>query len=155
MLEVTGMGSVLRGIGILCISTVAAGFLLGGCEKAQLDEEVKRLCAKDGGIRIYETVKLASDKFDEFGNPTIPSKEKAKVEDDYFFVREAQYLRTGNPEMWRTRHQIVRRADGKIMGESIRYSRRGGDMPGPWHESSFTCPEIGTQPSLEQSVFRK
>ena len=36
-------------------------------EKARLDREVDRLCAIDGGIRVYETVQLPSDKFNKWG----------------------------------------------------------------------------------------
>jgi hypothetical protein len=132
-----------------------AGLLLTGCEKARLDAQVKELCAKDGGINVYETVKLAPDKLDQFGAVRIPSKQDAKPSDEYYFERDTTYLRTGNPEMWRSCHRIIRRSDGKLLGESIHYARRGGDMPGPWHDSSFGCPDIRTQPSLENSIFVK
>ncbi len=36
-----------------------------GPSKRQLDAEVDRLCAIDGGVRVYETVTLPPDKFDE------------------------------------------------------------------------------------------
>lgn len=38
---------------------------LPGCEQARLDQEVDRLCRVDGGIRIYETVKLSKEDYDE------------------------------------------------------------------------------------------
>ena len=41
--------------------------LLVGCEKARLDQQVKELCAKDGGIKVYETVKLPPERFDQWG----------------------------------------------------------------------------------------
>ena len=138
------------------LATVMVTLLLTGCEKARLDEEVRRLCAKDGGIKVHETVRLAPDKFDKFGNPVIPSKEKSKLEDEFFYEHELQYLKKGNPEIWRSSSRIVRRKDGKVMGESIRYTRRGGDVPSPMHDSSFTCPEASSaQPNFEQSVFHK
>ncbi len=34
-------------------------------EKARLDREVERLCAIDGGVKVYETVTLPPDKFDK------------------------------------------------------------------------------------------
>lgn len=43
------------------------GLLLAGCEKARLDAQVKELCAKDGGIKVYETVKLPADRFNQWG----------------------------------------------------------------------------------------
>lgn len=134
----------------LCVTAFS---LLAGCEKVRLDEEVRRLCAKDGGIKVYETVKLPAEKFDEYGVVRVPSKRDAKGSDGYYYERDTTYLKTGDPAMWRSHHRIIRSSDGKVLGESIHYARRGGDIPGPWHESSFGCPYIGTQPSLENSIF--
>lgn len=127
--------------------------LLASCEKARLDEQVKELCAKDGGVKVFETVRLPAEKFDSHGNPMLPAKARSKPGDQYYYELETEYLKTGNPEFWRSRHRVIRASDGKVLGESIRYVRRGGDLPGPWHESSFGCPEIGSEPSLERSIF--
>jgi hypothetical protein len=129
--------------------------LLAGCEKARLDQQVKELCAKDGGVKVYETVKLPPERFDQWGNVHIPSKEKAKVGDDYYYELSTTYIRKGNPEMWRSHFRVIRKSNGKILGESVSYSRRGGDIPGPWHASSFECPDISTQPSMSKQVFVK
>lgn len=128
-----------------------------GCEreKDRLDAEVRRLCKLDGGVKVYERVNLPAELLDTLGSIQIPSKEKARASDKYFYVRDVQFVRKGNPELLRSHHQLIRKADGKVLGESIRYTRRGGDMPGPWIESSLSCPEIGSQPSLEQLVFQK
>ena len=44
---------------LLCV------MLTGGCERAKtkLDREVDRLCAIDGGVKIYERVTLAPENF--------------------------------------------------------------------------------------------
>jgi hypothetical protein len=140
---------------ITILFAILTPVLLVGCEKDRLDAQVKELCAKDGGIKVYETVRLPAEKFDKYGVVRIPSKQDAKPEDEYYYERDTTYLRTGNPEMWRSHHRIIRASDRKVMGESVRYARRGGDIPGPWHESSFGCPDISTQPSLENSIFEK
>ena len=124
-------------------------------EKDRLDAEVRRLCARDGGVKVYEKVILSADEFNRFGVPSIPSKEKMRPEDNYYYERHVEYLQGGNPELLRSQHLLKRRKDGKVLGESVRYTRRGGDLPGPWHESSFSCPNIGAQPPLEKLVFQK
>lgn len=128
---------------------------LVGCEKTRLDQQVKELCAKDGGVKVYETVTLPPERFDEFGNVRIPSEQNATVADEYFRRMSTTYYRRGNPEMSRTIHQIVRRSDGKALGEAITYARGGGDLPGPWHESSFICPNPTTGIGLEATIFAK
>lgn len=129
--------------------------LLTGCEKARLDQQVKELCAKDGGIKVYETVKLPPDRFDQWGmvKPYDPTQSENALGPEYVFKRDISYFKKGNPEMWTTHVQILRRKDSKLMGESRRYSRRGGDMPGPWHDSSFACPNDAGQEALIRSIF--
>jgi hypothetical protein len=124
------------------IILIAAGLLLTGCEKARLDEQVRELCAKDGGIKVYETVRLPAEKFDKYGGLTFyrPTQGENALGSEYLVNENRQYYRTGNPEMWRIHTQIVRRSDNKVLSEAAIYIRRGGDVPGPWHESSFSCP---------------
>ncbi|MFY9327447.1 MAG: hypothetical protein WAO76_05430, partial [Georgfuchsia sp.] len=124
-----------------------------------MDQEVKRLCAIDGGVKVYETVKLSPEKYnkllDKFGRLWIPRKKDAKPTDDFYSEEETYYYREGNPQMSRELYRIVRRADGKVLGELVFYGRGGGDMPGPWHGSSFTCPAHGSIPPFESSIFLK
>ena len=109
-------------------------------EKDRLDREVKRLCAIDGGIRVYETVKLPAERFDRYGQIQIPAKWLAKPEDDYYYEGSTDYLIKGNPELLRLHTRVYRGSDSALLGESVLYVRRGGDLPGPWHPSSFSCP---------------
>ncbi|OGT12826.1 MAG: hypothetical protein A3J49_15440 [Gallionellales bacterium RIFCSPHIGHO2_02_FULL_57_16] len=127
---------------------------VSGPSKSELDAEVKRLCAIDGGIKVYETVTLPAGRFDKWGNVGIPNKKYAKPTDEYYYESEDHYYRQGNPTFLRSRSWIVRRSDGKILGESIRYGRGGGDLPGPWHGSSFDCPPIAdAEGKLESLIF--
>ena len=139
----------------LVIFTVAAVIVAACATPSQMsaDAEVNRLCAIDGGIKVYETVRLLPEKFNQHGSIQIPDKAKAKPTDEYYYEWNVDYLKRANPELWRSEHRIIRKVDGKLLGSFVRYSRRGGDMPGPWHGSSYSCPEIGSQPSLEKSIF--
>lgn len=137
------------------IPLLIAAVGMSGCEKARLDDEVRRLCAIDGGMKVYEEVVLPSEKFDKYGLALIPSKDKATPNDDYFYERLVTFYIKGNPELWQTHFRIIRRSDGKVLGELVSYTRRGGDLPGPWQASSFICPNPETRLSLEQSVFKK
>ena len=135
----------------ICIMTVA------GCtrEKDLLDEEVRQLCAKDGGIKVYETVKLLADRFDKDGAIRIPMKKDMRPEDEYFLSWEVLYYKRGNPELSRDHFKVIRRIDGKVLGEAVYYGRGGGDWPGPWRDSSFSCPSKTSHPSLEESIFTR
>ena len=121
----------------------------------RLDAEIDRQCAVDGGIKVYETVQLPPEKFDEYGNLIYFSGVGVKHEDwlgpDYIYKTETTWLNPGGeqvvPRAWRTHDQVFRRADGKLLGESIYYGRYGGSPR--WllmllnaHDTShYRCPE--------------
>lgn len=135
-----------------CLSAL----MLSGCAtptQMALDAEVKRLCAIDGGIKVYETVKLPAERFDSFGNIGVRNIQSANPSDEYYFKSNDIYLRSGDPALIRSITQIIRRSDKKVLGESIRYGRGGGDIPGPWHPSTFDCPSIKDL-RLEASIFK-
>jgi hypothetical protein len=125
------------------------------CEKSRFDMEVKELCAKDGGVRIHETVNFPPEKFDQFGDIRLPTMNSAGPNDDYYEEWIATHLHEGNPSMRRDQFMVVRRADKKVLGEAVSYSRRGGDIPGPWHESSFRCPPNSDDIALRRAIFLK
>ena len=125
-------------------------------KKMYWDAKVLELCAKDGGVKVYETVELTPNLLDWAGRISIPSKSKATAEDYYFYEMEDQYLRKKNPKIIRTRTVIIRRSDNKILGESIRYGRGGGDLPGPWEASNYNCPTISKDNiGIENQIFIK
>lgn len=123
-------------------------------EKDRLDREVERLCAIDGGIKVYETVKLPTERFDQYGHIQIPAKWLAYPEDEYFYEGVTNYLIKGNPELLQLRTWIYRRSDNKLLGESTVYMRRGGGIPGPWHMPAFICPQK-TDVDMKEQIFTK
>lgn len=125
-------------------------------ENMYWDAKVREMCAKDGGVKVYETVKLTPELLDQYGRIWIHDKSEAKSSDPYYYEDEEHYYRKGNPQITRRQSRIIRRSDGKVLGEYIRYSRGGGGLYGPWHGSSFRCPDPMTNPSnFESSIFVK
>lgn len=121
--------------------------------KAYYDRQVREMCAKDGGVRVFETVQLPRDRFDQLGQIRIPSKQDIKPNDEYYDEWRVQHYREGNPSIRRDHFLIYRRSEAKLLGEAISYARIGGDLPGPWHESSFRCPENSGDSVLQQRIF--
>lgn len=145
---------------LVAIAWLSASFWYGGGRKLYYDAEVRRLCAIDGGIKVYETVKLSAERFDEYGDVRIPSRNDAKNEDDYFYEWDTATIRAGNPESgglttWKSTFRVVRKSDNKVLGTATNYSRRGGDFLGPWHPSSFGCPPKSDVTDLEKQLFLK
>ena len=129
--------------------------------KSELDAEVKRLCAIDGGIKVYETVKLPPEKFGKTGliNFYRPTQEENALGSEYLFKSDRHWYTPASPnefdaKMSRVHIVIIRRSDSKTLAEMTVYERGGGDIPGPWYPSGFSCPEIkGGEHALLKKTF--
>jgi hypothetical protein len=135
------------------IAVLSSPMLISNGIKWWYDRQVSELCAKDGGVKVYETVRLTPELLDKAGRIWIPDKAQAKSTDEYYYVTDRHYYRKGNPEVSRTQHQVIRRSDGKVLGELIRYGRSRGELPGLWHGSSFMCPDPTKASNFESSIF--
>lgn len=117
---------------------------MAGCERAKikLDREVDRLCAKDGGIHVFERVYLPAENFDGNGVLLVDFKKRISrpSSQDFEAILEVEVLEDGNPALQRNRVFVRRIGDRKILGERITYRRTGGDIPGPWEVSRHDCP---------------
>ena len=140
---------------VLAALWLGTSFWYSGGRKFYYDAQVEAMCAKDGGIKVYETVKLPAERFDKHGAIRIRSKQDAKPSDGYYYEWAVHHYLKSNPSMRRDHFKIIRMADGKLLGEETSYARRGGDMPSLLHESSFRCPENAGDQELVQRVFTK
>ncbi len=123
-----------------------------------LDHQVRELCAKDGGIRVYETVTLPPEKFNQWGQPNfyMPNQGENALGVEFVFKQATHdYYKRGNSKVIRNLYQVFRRSDKKLLGEVVIYGRGGGSLFGPWYGSSFNCPAIagGATNSLFKAVF--
>ena len=138
---------------------VLAWWLFYPTERDRLDAEAKRLCAIDGGVKVYETVTLPPEKFNQYGQPLIPIGQDSKGF-GYFYRGDERHMKgpidpSNGPNLTQHIFQIVRSADGKIMGQLTWYGRSGGCfLYGVVQGCGFQCPdEDGWQ--LANKVFSK
>lgn len=125
------------------------------------DELVDELCAKDGSVKVYESVSLPKERFNRWGQFEVSSERFLKPSDEHYTTWKTTKI-IGDPnssEIWKLsvyQHHFVlfRVSDKKILGESTGYARRGGDPIGPWHPSSHACPGSVKSRLLKQ-VFLK
>ena len=148
--------TVTRALTMISGIAVFLGFLwLAVGQKWMLDRQVRELCEKDGGVRVYETVKLPAEKFNKYGQVNFyrPIDGENALGPEYVWKWNLRYYRKGNPSFYRSHIQIYRKSDGKLLGESVSYKRGGGDLPGPWHGSSFMCPELSVKNDVLRQIF--
>ena len=130
--------------------------------KWQADKLVAELCAKDGGIKVYETITLPKERFNQWGRIDISFKNHTKPDDEYFSVNEGKDIignsnsdNIGALTVIQHRFSIYRMKDNKILGESISYARRGGDSFGHWWMPSvYSCPKV-KEINLDEQIFFK
>jgi hypothetical protein len=120
--------------------------------KWRADLQVKELCAKDAGVKVYETVMLPPDKFDKWGNVRFLLNQDRKMilNGEYQLIIKNHYYDKVYLSLRRIQSEIRRLSDGKLLGEAVSYSRVGGDPIGPWEASHNRCPD---RLGLEKKVF--
>ena len=148
-----------RPIMVPYVALVLALAALAGCgspRKAELDREVDRLCAIDGGVHVYEVVRLPKENFGPDGEvfPQYRSLyPKGELGPNYQSAYKLTDLVSGNPALQRIHVFVIRVSDGKKLGEFIDYTRSGGDPPGPWAPSHKSCPTSRDSGSLLKRIF--
>ncbi|RCS56424.1 hypothetical protein [Parvibium lacunae] len=149
-------GAVVAIIGFLVIWLGVPTF-----NKWRADKLVDELCAKDGGVKVYETVTLPKERFNQWGQFEVFDQRFMKPSDEYYTVWETKKIK-GDPdseEIWKlTIYQdhffLYRAIDKKLLGEAIGYVRRGGDPINPFMPSSHACPSA-TDNDLSKQIFLK
>lgn len=120
------------------------------------DKEVDRLCAFDGGVKVFETVRLPATAFNLYGNlkhVKLLDGESA-LGPEYRYVRKREYLRgrpdSSTPALIRSEAAVYRRTDSRLLGTYTNYIRTGGEA-GPFVVPSYDCPSASA-PFFE-SIF--
>ncbi len=128
--------------------------------KWRADNLVDELCSKDGGIKIYETVMLPKERFNQWGQFNLPDEKHQKLGDEYYRVWSTVNIKGRNEASdvgalaIYQHHILIRHAiDKKLLGEAISYTRRGGDPIAPSHPSSHSCPEYSIDVELSKKIF--
>jgi hypothetical protein len=140
--------------GVAILFTPAA---ISNARKTYYDRQVRALCAKEGGVRLYDKVTLDAEKINKWGQPNFyePTERENALGSDYLLEKDRHFYKRGSLGITRTQYRVIRRSDGKLLGEEVFYGRVGGDLPGPWQHSSFHCPsDYGVIPLLK-NVFNK
>lgn len=146
-------------------SLLLAVLMLASCatpRQMMADKLVDELCAKDGGIKVYETVKLPKEKFDNQGNFTgVTIGKDTQPITDYYIIFEKNYISPytsgefGGLSVIRQNIKVYRRKDGKLLGEQFLYERGGGDIVTIDSSSSHSCKQKWTGGEIEKNIFLK
>ncbi|MBY0271405.1 MAG: hypothetical protein K2X06_16235 [Burkholderiales bacterium] len=132
-----------------------AGYVPG--QQSYWDAQVREMCEKDGGVTVYEQVKLTQSEYRRLGGTKgivpVPSRNSADPNALYVADRKITKIREWSPQVFRLESVIVRVADGKVLSRQIEYGRIGGDFPSPSHSSSYGCSDLGLRLDAERQTF--
>ena len=155
----------MRGVVAIPIAVISL-LALAGCERWTLDQQMEKLCKKDGGIKVYEKVTLPASEFSNTGQPLARYIPLAKSDADYLgpdyrYVQKREILVGKNADIEKGEGQlswwysaVYRRSDGHLLGESVSYGRGGGDgFTFGFQPSGNHCPK--PRIDLIKSVFIK
>ncbi|WP_037588298.1 hypothetical protein [Stenoxybacter acetivorans] len=147
---------------LIFLTWLAASFWYGGGRVYYYDAEVKRLCAIDGGVKVYEKVVLSPEDYDKLMEEGLQSKDSNNQMANYFSEDTGTdiTIKKGNPTIKRSSSTVIARNDNRVVAEIISYYRIDGEFPVPWHSHGFSCPDYpnyGNRPnrSIERSIFIK
>lgn len=142
---------------------------LTGCEKYALDRQMEELCAKDGGVKVHEMVRLPPNSFDITGRVITGETQShgeglsTQTVGDKYVVESATYtIKQGEPfsglisqgRLLRFTTTVRRIADDKLLGTELSYGRTGGEITLS-HPSQNYCPKPRANPGVVQAVFIK
>lgn len=115
------------------------------------DARVKDFCLKEGGVVVYEKVKLDEEELRLLGarrTITVPRRQSAGPSAPYIADEKITWLNEGNPRVYRADISIVRTRDGKVLSHMVSFGRVGGDLVPP-----YSCADVGVNLDIEQQTF--
>jgi hypothetical protein len=137
---------------VALLSVAVLYFFYCEANKAYWDYRVKEMCLKDGGVTVYEKVKLTKEERNQLRFRDVSH---VTSDDVYYSEFDNETIKNGTPEVFKMTLFIYRNNDQKLLGKKVTYGRRGGDFPsGIAHPSSYSCNQIkGLDTNIELSIF--
>ena len=143
-------------VALIALLILAIGFYEG--RKAYWDSNVREMCEKDGGVKIFEKLRISKADIDLLGRVDgkigVPIKALAHPNAPAYAELKITDLREWNPRVSRSESTIVRREDQAVVAKSVVYARSGGDFPTGLSEgTAFVCPDLKAITSDLQRLF--
>ena len=146
-----------------CLLAVALTSILAACvgyvpgRQSYWDAQIKEMCANDGGVRIFERLRVSKTDIARLGTIGekigIPTKSLAHPDAPAYADLRITYIREADPVVSRHETSVIRRSDQSIIAKWVAYTRSGGDLPGPGHPSHYSCPQHSQIVSDLQQLF--
>lgn len=126
------------------------------------DAQVREMCAKDGGVEIFERVRVSKSDIDRRvlpmtidGRLSVAIRELAHPDSPVYGVERITLLhQEGNLSVSRRELSVIRRIDQVMIAKQVSYGRFGGDLPtGLVHDTSYGCPDSEARAASLAGLF--
>lgn len=149
----------LNSLAMTAVLASLVGCALPTPTRLRLDAQLAKLCAKDAGVTIYETVPRPRSAFNEYGHikPILGQFDRLYGDDLVYEIETNDFVPGPNdgmrPRLLRHETRMHRRSDGKLLGKEVSYARIGGDVMNPGQPTVKSCPPRGTPDDLLARLF--
>lgn len=147
------------GLGILAlIILIIIWFIYCELNKAYWDNKVAQMCREDGGVIVYEKVKLTKVQAKNIGMVggylSISPKTASANISSLFTEDSTIILKSSSPKILKIERFVYKLGKDESIGKIVSYIRKGGDFPTVVQfPSSFSCPEGIEYYKIQSELF--
>lgn len=156
MLGSTIFDFLIRIVGIFFLALLLA-IAFYEARKAYWDFRIERMCQKDGGLTVFEEIRLSADDYERLrsrsGTIPLPERGSADRAAEFFSHTQEEVIRERSPRVAREEVTIYALDGNRMIARYISYSRSGGDFPTYAHPSYFLCKR--EDQSISERIFIK
>jgi hypothetical protein len=141
---------------LLLVGTIACTGLLSGCglDLIYVDWKLNKLCAQDGGVKVFITDKPPEYLKRPDGNVDLAMLQGAKPGQPYYLQHKSTKSDVLGSEIDRTETRLIRQSDSATLGTSTMYVRPGTNVGVPLlYRRGYSCPSEGDLLQLVSEVF--
>ena len=141
---------------LLLVGTIACAGLLSGCglDLIYVDWKLNKLCAQDGGVKVFITDKPPEYLKRPDGNVDLAMLQGAKPGQPYYLQRNSTMSRVLGSEIDRLELQLIRGRDHAVLGTGVVYVRPGENTGVPIiSRLGYMCPADGVLLQLVSETF--
>ena len=119
-----------------------------------VDHQMSLMCAKDGGVHIYEQIEITQAEADSIsvgqniGAGMVRKQDLKEGMPVYNSPFQNEIIKKTYPQITRYEYTIHRTKDDKLLAREVWYIRKGADMI-----SSSDCPESAIRTKQEQKLY--
>mgnify|MGYP003348966674 CR=1 FL=1 len=119
-----------------------------------VDHQMSLMCAKDGGVKIYEQIEITQAEADSIsvgqniGGGMVKKQELKEGMPVYHSEFKEEIIKKTFPQITRIEYTYHRAKDDKLLAKEVWYIREGADMI-----SSSDCPESAIRTKQEQKLY--